>query len=179
MVERLGNRLGNRASNLKVASSIPGCAKWRPWARHFTLLALGECPCTYCKSLWIRASAKWLNVIVNVWLWFPHTPLCSTPALTYTTFIPLFNSGIQDHPSLTEPLWKISPPAYSLRLSQCPKPTKINIRQRFLHLIQSKYCEPGASCSMINTFADGTKWNMEVCHSFLLVPPHEKLHLCT
>ena len=28
------------------------------WARHFTLLASGECNCTYCKSLWIRASAK-------------------------------------------------------------------------------------------------------------------------
>ena len=35
-----------------------------PWARHFTLLASRECPCTYCKSLWIRASAKWLNVNV-------------------------------------------------------------------------------------------------------------------
>ena len=29
-----------------------------PWARHFTLLASGECPCTYCKSLWMRASSK-------------------------------------------------------------------------------------------------------------------------
>ena len=29
---------------------------------NFTLLAWGECPCTYCESLWIRASAKWLNV---------------------------------------------------------------------------------------------------------------------
>ena len=31
-----------------------------PWRvpGHFTLLASGECPCTYCKSLWIRASAK-------------------------------------------------------------------------------------------------------------------------
>ena len=36
-----------------------------PWARHFNLLAPGECPCTYCKSLWIRASAKWLNVNVD------------------------------------------------------------------------------------------------------------------
>ena len=29
-----------------------------PWARHFNLLASGECPCTYCKSVRIRASAK-------------------------------------------------------------------------------------------------------------------------
>ena len=34
-----------------------------PWARH--LLASGECPCTYCKSLWIRASAKWQSVNVG------------------------------------------------------------------------------------------------------------------
>ena len=33
-----------------------------PWARHFTLLVSGVCPCIYCKSLWIRASAKLLNV---------------------------------------------------------------------------------------------------------------------
>ena len=33
-----------------------------PFARQFTLLALGECPCTYCKSLWIRAYPKLLNV---------------------------------------------------------------------------------------------------------------------
>ena len=32
-----------------------------PWARHFTLLASGECLCTYCKSLWMRASAKMTN----------------------------------------------------------------------------------------------------------------------
>ena len=37
-----------------------------PWVRHFTLLASGGCPCTYCKSLWIRVYAKWLNVNVNV-----------------------------------------------------------------------------------------------------------------
>ena len=31
----------------------------------------GECPCTYCKWLWIRASAKWLNVNVKTagWCW--------------------------------------------------------------------------------------------------------------
>ena len=37
-----------------------------PSARHFTVLAL--CPCTYCKSLWLRASAKWLNVMNEVWM---------------------------------------------------------------------------------------------------------------
>ena len=36
-----------------------------PWARQFTLLASGECPCTNCKSIWIRASAKLLNVNVQ------------------------------------------------------------------------------------------------------------------
>ena len=38
--------------------------QWR-CPRHFTLLASGECPCTYCKLLWKRVSAKWLNVNVN------------------------------------------------------------------------------------------------------------------
>ena len=54
---QMGEQLGNRAMNQKVAGSIPGMMLC-PWARHFTLLASGECPCTYCKSLWIRASAK-------------------------------------------------------------------------------------------------------------------------
>ena len=40
---QVAQRLGNRASNLKVASTIS---------------------CTYCKSLWIRASAKWQHVNV-------------------------------------------------------------------------------------------------------------------
>ena len=49
--------LGNRAINEKVAGSIPGSAEITlcPWARHFTLLASGACPCTYCKSQWIRS----------------------------------------------------------------------------------------------------------------------------
>ena len=57
---QMAELLGNRASNQKVTGSIPGRAKLMlcPWARHFTLLASGECPCTYCKSLWIRVSAK-------------------------------------------------------------------------------------------------------------------------
>ena len=33
-------------------------------ALHPTCLG-GECPCTYCKSLWIKASAKLLNVNVK------------------------------------------------------------------------------------------------------------------
>ena len=54
--------LGNWASNPKVAGSIQAVKiTLCPWARHFTILALGECPCTYCKSLSIRVSAKWLN----------------------------------------------------------------------------------------------------------------------
>ena len=62
-------RIGKRAINQKVADSIPQPCQMTlcPWARHFTLLASegGECPCTYCKSLWIRPSAKWLNVNVS------------------------------------------------------------------------------------------------------------------
>ena len=40
----MAERLGNRASHLKVASSILGRAQKMtlcPWARHFTLLPLG------------------------------------------------------------------------------------------------------------------------------------------
>ena len=57
---QMAERLGNRASNLKVTGLIPARAKMTlcPWARHFPLLASGECPCTYCMSLWIRASAE-------------------------------------------------------------------------------------------------------------------------
>ena len=54
----------NRTSNLNVASSIPGRAKWCcvQGTSPYLPRGGGECPCTYCKSLWIRASAKWLNV---------------------------------------------------------------------------------------------------------------------
>ena len=56
---QMAERVENRAITQKVAGLVPGRAKkmTRPWARHFTLLA-SECPCTYCKSLWIRVSAK-------------------------------------------------------------------------------------------------------------------------
>ncbi|XP_062319148.1 uncharacterized protein LOC134022004 [Osmerus eperlanus] len=40
---QVAERLGNRASNLKLMTLCPR-------ARHFTLLASGECPCTYCKG---------------------------------------------------------------------------------------------------------------------------------
>ena len=57
---QMAERLGSWAINQKVASSIPGCAilccvlgqGTSPyWPR-------GKYPCTYCKSLWIRASTK-------------------------------------------------------------------------------------------------------------------------
>ena len=54
----MAERLGNRASIPKVAGSIPR-------RKAFTLLASGECPCTYCKLHQIRASAKRLNINVN------------------------------------------------------------------------------------------------------------------
>ena len=48
---QVAERLGNWASNPKVAGSIHGQITLCP-----TLLASGECPCTYCESLWIRAA---------------------------------------------------------------------------------------------------------------------------
>ena len=50
--------LGNRAITLKVDGLIPGRAIWRCVLGQCTSpYLLGECPCTYCKSLWIRVSA--------------------------------------------------------------------------------------------------------------------------
>ena len=62
---QVAERLGNRASNQKFAGSIPSSAKIKlcAWARHFTLLSSGEWVFTYCKTLWIRSSAKWLTEI--------------------------------------------------------------------------------------------------------------------
>ena len=58
--------LGNRAFNQKVAGSILGHAKWSCVLGQGTspYLPRGECSYIYCKSLWIRASAKWLHVNV-------------------------------------------------------------------------------------------------------------------
>ena len=52
----------------KVAGSAPGRAKWRCVLEQGSspYLPPGKCHCTYCKSLWIRASAKWLNLNVCV-----------------------------------------------------------------------------------------------------------------
>ena len=55
----MAERLGNQAINQKVAGTI--------LAVHNDVVSLGkalhptcpgECPCTYCKLFWIRASAK-------------------------------------------------------------------------------------------------------------------------
>ena len=55
--------LGRRTINQKVVGSIPGRAKWRVLGQSTSpYLLRGEHSCTYCKSLWIRASAKWWNV---------------------------------------------------------------------------------------------------------------------
>ena len=56
----MAERLWNRATNHKVAGSILSHAKLRCVLGQGTspYLPRGECPCTYCKSLWIRASAK-------------------------------------------------------------------------------------------------------------------------
>ena len=59
----MAERLGNLAINQKVAGSIPGRAKMTlcPWALHPTCLGWNV-PVLYYTSLWIRASAKGLNV---------------------------------------------------------------------------------------------------------------------
>ena len=60
----MAERLGSWAFNQKVVGSISGRAILRCVLGQGTspYLPRGECPCTYCKSLWIRASAKCLNV---------------------------------------------------------------------------------------------------------------------
>ena len=56
----MAERLGSRAINQKVPGSLPGRAKMTlcPWQGTSPYLPQGECPCTYCKLLWLRASAK-------------------------------------------------------------------------------------------------------------------------
>ena len=72
---QMAKRLGNRAINQKVASLIPGRAKWRCVLGQGTLPCLprGEFPCTYWLALWIRESAKWLNVNKKYWRHITHT----------------------------------------------------------------------------------------------------------
>ena len=64
---QVAERLGKRAINQKVAGLIPGHAKLRSVLGQGTspYLPRGECPCTYCKSLWMTASAKGLHVNVK------------------------------------------------------------------------------------------------------------------
>ena len=64
----MAERLGNRAINKKVAGSIPGREKWLCVLGQGTspCLPRGELPCTYCKSLWIRKSAKWLKLLTKI-----------------------------------------------------------------------------------------------------------------
>ena len=53
---QMAERLGNRAINQKVTGSCPAVQKdvvSLGKALHPTCLG-GECPCTYCKSLWIN-----------------------------------------------------------------------------------------------------------------------------
>ena len=56
---QVAERLGNRDSNQKVVGSCPGHAKWRCVLGQGTspYFPRGECPCTYCKSLWISVLA--------------------------------------------------------------------------------------------------------------------------
>ena len=64
---QMAERLGSRAINQKVVGSIPGRAKWRVLGQGTSpYFPLGECPFIYWKSIWIRASAKWINVNVMI-----------------------------------------------------------------------------------------------------------------
>ena len=68
---QVAERLGNQASNQKVAGLIPGRAKWHALGQGTSpYFPWGECPCTYCKSLWIRASkrVKWLKIVNVKWI---------------------------------------------------------------------------------------------------------------
>ena len=57
---QMAEQLGSRAINQKVAGSISDRGEGRCVLGQGTspYLPRGECPCTYCKSLWIRVSAK-------------------------------------------------------------------------------------------------------------------------
>ena len=55
---QMAERLGNRASNQKVAGSISGHANYIVSLGKALQLPRDRCPCTDCKSLWIRAFAK-------------------------------------------------------------------------------------------------------------------------
>ena len=88
---QVAERLRNRASNLKVARF--GRAKWRCVFGQGTspYLPRGKCPCTFCKSLWRRASAKWLHVNVtttwyNVFVFYFFT-ICDIFSMANLYFI--------------------------------------------------------------------------------------------
>ena len=83
---QMAERWGSRASNQKVAGSIPLRAKW--------CCVLGQDTSPYlprgaCKSLWIRASAKWLNVNIREVVWGgvegPQTAVSSQSASCFST----------------------------------------------------------------------------------------------
>ena len=67
---QMAERLGSRVISQKVVGSIPGRAKLHCVIGQGTspYLPRGECPCSYYKSLWMRASAKWLNVNVCMYM---------------------------------------------------------------------------------------------------------------
>ena len=59
---QMAERLGNQAINQKVAGLIPAVpndvVSLGKALHPVTHLLRGECPCIYCKLLWIRVSAK-------------------------------------------------------------------------------------------------------------------------
>ena len=60
---RMDEQLGNQAINQKVTGSKVQIDVSLGKALQPSYL-VWDCPCTYCKSLCIRSSAKWLNVNV-------------------------------------------------------------------------------------------------------------------
>ena len=93
----MAERLRSRAFNQKVAGCIPGHAKGCCVLGQGTspYLLRGECPCTNCKSLWIRASAKWLHVNVQCLVAWPRVQ--SLPANMETCWF-LLSSKHEEHP---------------------------------------------------------------------------------
>ena len=98
----MAERLGNRASNQKVARSFAGCANYVVSCKALHPTCLGECPCTYCKLLWIRASTKCNVTCTYVFTAFAqyfvgapltaitafYNTLCTTRWVLYSKWVP-------------------------------------------------------------------------------------------
>ena len=111
----MAERLGNLAINQKVAGLIPGREKWCLWTRHFTLLASGGIPCTYCKSrkqcfLYIKK----INIKVNKpVIGYKTDFLCSCPAVSPFNICSLVSGAAALQST------KASSPDHTMRFQHC------------------------------------------------------------